>query len=336
MASDGDHTEVDQRIIPLAQIDSGDERFRITTRRDSADLQPSLQRLGLLAAPLVLPTENGFIIVSGFRRIAACRELMWDVIPARVLSRQTAEYECALRAIAENSTARSLNLIETSRALALLDRHAPDGRVPPADAAALGLTTHPGLASKLKTLCRLPAEVQTAVIAEAVSFPMACELGRLEPDLAVVFARLFSRLKTGLNKQREILTLVSEIALREQTDPGEVLRDPALTRVLEMEKADHNQQTRQIRRLLRRRRFPSLVAAEDRFQELRLRLKLGENLQLTPPRDFEGTRFGLTLSFQSLSEIESLRVKLDELTNHPDFKTLLTGKSDGFEKTQGS
>ena len=125
MASDGDHTEVDQRLIPLAQIDSGDERFRITTRRDSADLQPSLQRLGLLAAPLVLPTEYGFIIVSGFRRVAACRELTWEVIPARVLGRQTSEYECALRAIAENSTERPLNLIETSRALALLDSARP-------------------------------------------------------------------------------------------------------------------------------------------------------------------------------------------------------------------
>ena len=331
MASDGDHTEINQGLIPLAQIDSGDERFRITTRRDSADLQLSLQRLGLLAAPLVLPMDHGFSIVSGFRRVAACRELTWEVIPARVLSRQTAEYECALRAIAENSTERPLNLIETSRALALLAQHAPDGRVPPADAAMLGLTTHPGVTSKLKTLCRLPAEVQAAVIDGALSFPMACELGCLEPDLSVAFAELFLKLNTGLNKQREILTLVSEIALREQTDPREVLCDPALARMLEMEEVDRNQQTRQIRRLLRRRRFPSLVAAEDRFQELRQRLKLGQNLQLTPPRDFEGTRFALTLSFQSLTEIESLRGKLDELANHPDFKTLLTAKGDGFE-----
>jgi hypothetical protein len=185
--------------------------------------------------------------------------------------------------------------------------------------------------SKLKTLCRLPAEVQAAVIDGALSFPMACELGRLEPDLSIAFAELFLKLKTGLNKQREILTLVSEIALREQTDPREVLCDRALARMLEMDKVDRNQQTRQIRRLLRRRRFPSLVAAEARFQELRQRLKLGQNLQLTPPRDFEGTRFALTLSFQSLAEIESLRGKLDELANHPDFKTLLTAKGDGFE-----
>jgi ParB family chromosome partitioning protein len=330
MASDGDRGEVSQRLIPLAQIDSEDERFRITTRRGSVDLLSSLQRIGLLAAPLVLPTENGFIIVSGFRRIAACRELTWDVIPAKVLSRQTSEYECALRAIAENSTERPLNLIETSRALALLDQHAPGGQVPLEDAAALGLTTHPGLATKLKALRRLPAEVQAAVIAEAVSFPMACELSRLEHNLAVIFARLFLRLQTSLNKQREILILVSEIASREEMDPREVLRDPALIRVLEMEELDRNQKTRHIRRLLRRRRFPSLVAAEDRFHALRQRLKLGENLQLAPPRDFEGTRFTLTLSFDSLMEIKRLRTKLDELAHHPDFKTLLTGKGVGF------
>jgi hypothetical protein len=54
---------------------------------------------------------------------------------------------------------------------------------------------------------------------------------------------------------------------------------------------------------------------------------------LAPPRDFEGTRFTLTLNFESLEEVGRLRVKLDELVNHPDLKTLLTGKGRGFGET---
>jgi ParB family chromosome partitioning protein len=333
MVSDGAGAETCLTLVPLRQIDSGDERFRITTRRDSADLQPSILRFGLLTPPLLVPGERGFIVVSGFRRLSACREAAWDALPARVLGRQISEYECALRAIAENSSARALNLIETARALVLLERHAPGGRVPPEDITALGLPAHSGLTSKLKSLDRLPAEVQAAVIAEAVSFPMACELGRLAPDLSVALAGLFVKLKTSLNKQREILTLISEIAVREEIDPQEVLRDPSLCRVLEVEEMDRNQKTRHIRRLLRRRRFPSLVAAEDRFHALHQRLKLDETLRLAPPRDFEGTRFALTLSFESSSEFESLRAELNELANHPDFKALLANKARGFEAT---
>jgi hypothetical protein len=332
MASDGEVTEECARLIPLAHIDPRDERFRITTRRDSDDLHRSIGRLGLRAAPLLRPGAAGFIIVSGFRRIAACRGLGWDSIRARVLQKASF-YECSLKAIAANSLERPLNLIETSRALRLLEQSAPGGQVPPEDAAALGLPTHAGMAAKLKTLCRLPLEIQDAVLEEAVSFAMACEIGRMEEGPAVAFARLFRELKTSLNKQREIVTLVAEIARREGVDPRQVLAEERLTRMLEAQDLDRNQKTQRLRKLLRQRRFPALVAAEDNFHSLRQRLALGENLQLAPPRDFEGTRFALTLNFESLEEVGRLRVKLDELVDHPDFKTLLTGKGRGFAET---
>jgi len=333
MASDGDPAEPCHRRIPLADIDDGDERFRITTRRSGDDLHLSLQRLGLLTAPLVLPWDRGYILVSGFRRVDACRRLGWEAIPARVLEAQATMYACALQSVGENSLERPLNLIETSRALRLLDQYAPSGNLPPEDASALGLPTHAGLAARLKTLCRMSAEVQDAVLDETVSFAMACEIGQLEEGPSVAFARLFRRLKTSLNKQREIVTLVSEIACRDGLDPGAVLSEPELLRVQDAEDLERNQKTQSIRRLLRRRRFPALTAAEDHFHALRQRLKLGANLQLAPPRDFEGTRYTLTLSFERLEEVDRLRARLDALVRHPDFKTLLTGKGRGFAGT---
>lgn len=332
MASDGESTEACGRLIPLADIDARDERFRITTRRANDDLHLSIGRLGLLVPPLMLPGAAGFIIVSGFRRTAACRGLGWDSIRARILQKASL-YECALKAIAANSLERPLNLIETSRALRLLDRYAPEGRAAPEHTAALGLPTHAGIAARLKTLCRLPAEVQEAILEETVSLAMACEIGRMEEGLAVVFARLFRQLKTSLNKQREIVTLVAEIARREGINPREVLAEDRLSRLMDAQDLDRNQKTQRIRKQLRQRRFPALVAAEDNFHSLRQRLALGDNLQLAPPRDFEGTRFALTLNFESLEEVGRLRVKLDELVAHPDFKTLLTGKGRGFEET---
>jgi len=331
MASDGELTEECARLIPLADIDPQDERFRITTRRDSDALHLSIGRLGLLDEPLVLSGASGFIIVSGFRRIAACRGLGWDSIRARILQKAS-PYECALTAIAANSLDRPLNLIEISRALRLLDRYAPGGQAPPEDTAALGLPTHAGMAARLKTLCRLPAEAQDAVLEEALSFAMACEIGRMEEGLAVAFARLFRQLKTSLNKQREIITLVAEIARREGIGSGQVLAEDRLSRIMDAQDLDRNQKTQRIRTLLRQRRFPALVAAEDSFHSLRRRLALGDNLQLAPPRDFEGTRFTLTLNFENMEEVLRLRIKLDELLDHPDFKTLLTGKGRAFRE----
>lgn len=323
------------RFVSLADIDFGDERFRITTRRESGDLHASIRRFGLRTPPLVTPAGAGFIMVSGFRRVNACRELGWESIPARVLPTASA-YECALRAIAENSLERPLNLIETSRALNLLERTALGGRIPDLDASALGLPTHPEVTGRLKRLCRLPIDVQDGVLEDAISFAMACELGRLEEDLGIAFAGLFRRLKPSLNKQREIVSLVSEIAGRENVDPRQVMAECGLTQAMSPSDPDRNQQIHGIRRQLRLRRFPVLAAAEHNFFALRQRLKLGAALQLAPPRDFEGTVFTLTLSFQGVEEVARLRAKLDELIDHPDFKILLAEKGRAFEKAPDS
>jgi ParB/RepB/Spo0J family partition protein len=322
--------------IPLAEIDRGDERFRISTRRDSDDLIPSIRRFGLLTRPLVVPGDSGFIIVSGFRRIGACAELGWDQIPARALRADVSAYECALRAVAENSLTRPLNLIESSRALDLLERKAPGGRIAKEDAAALGLPTHAGMISQLKRLCRLPAAIQDAVLDGALSFAMACDLGSMEADLGSAFARLFLRLKPSLNKQREIVALVAEIAAREGVDPRQVLMDACPADGAGRRDEDGNRQTQRLRSRLRARRFPTLAAAERNFQRLRQRLELGEAVQLTPPRDFEGTRFALMLNFQTIEDVARLRDRLDRLIGHPDFRTLLTGKARGFEGDPGA
>lgn len=336
MASDREWRDAeDSRPVALADIDLEDERFRITTRRDSDDLLPSIRRFGLRRAPLVACTPAGFLMVSGFRRVHACRALGWETIPARVIARAACEYECALKAVAENSLERPLNLIETSRALHLLESHAPDGRILGADAAALGLPAHSELTSRLKLLCRMPAVLQEAMLHGAISFAMACELGRMEEGLAADFARLFLHLKPSLNKQREIVALVLEIACREDADPRQLLEEAGRSPEAGSEDPDRNQQIQRLRRQLRRRRFPALAAAEDNFLALRQRLKLGDALQLAPPRDFEGTRFTLTLSFENRDDVARLQARLNELVDHPDFKTLLAGKGRGFAGATG-
>jgi len=83
MASDSDPFRQSLETIPLADIDSADECFRITTRNDLDDLCASISKLGLLNPPRVLPGASGFVIVSGFRRVAACRRRGWDRLPRR-------------------------------------------------------------------------------------------------------------------------------------------------------------------------------------------------------------------------------------------------------------
>ncbi len=220
------------------------------------------------------------MIVSGFRRVAACRRLGWEHLRARVADDHRTPYELARQSVSENALTRSLNLIEVSRSLALLERLHPEGRVPAADLAAVGLPANPALVAKLTGLCRLPEPLQEGVLEESIPFPMALELGRLPPPAVLAFTRVFRQLKPSLNKQREIVTLVQEIAAREDRSVPEVLEDRELGRILDADEGDGNQKTGQVRGWLRRRRFPEMVQAEENFKALRGRLGLGGPVRL--------------------------------------------------------
>jgi len=326
MASDSDPFPESLETILLAEIDSGDERFRITTRNDLNDLCASISKLGLLNPPRVLPGVSGFVIVNGFRRVAACRRLRWDRLRVGVLPSDASPYHCACRAVGDNSTQRPLNPIEAGRSLRLLERCAADGRVPPDDAVALGLSSNPGVVAKLKDLCRLPSAVQHGVMEGLIPLSMALELERMEPALAIDLAEIFRELRIGLNKQREMVSLITEIAQRETISGRRVLEEPQMAGVLQAADLDRSQKARQLRKLLRQRRFPALHAAEHHFQALRKELKLGENMHLTPPQDFEGIGMTLSVVIESIEDIGRLRDKLDELAHHPVLERILDGK----------
>lgn len=335
MASEGGRTPESIQLIALSDIDPADDRFRITTRSENDDLQSSLGRLGLLSAPLVLRLASGFILVSGFRRVAACRCLRWKHIQARVLDSDTSLYACACRAVGDNSTQRPLDLIETGRSFLLLERYAPEGRIPAEDLAALALPCNLEVALRIKSLCRLPLSVQEGIIAGAIPFAMAVELAGMETGLASDLAALFRELRISLNKQRELIALITEIARRDAVPARQVLKEAQAMLLPQIGDLDRNQKASHLRRLLKQRRFPGLHAAEQNFYALRQRLNLGAAIQITPPHDFESIGLTLTAAIETPEDIERLRAKLDELAQHPDFRMLLEGKGGFFQPGAG-
>jgi ParB family transcriptional regulator, chromosome partitioning protein len=319
-------------LIPLAAIRPGDDRFRVTEACDPESLKSSVAHIGLLNPVLVRPEGLEFIPVSGRRRLAACAALGWDRIPARVLPAETPDYECACRAVGENSLERPLTLLETARSLDLLDRCHPGGSAPAADLSALGLPSARGLCDRLKRLVQLPEAVRLGIAEGAIAFPTACEMGTLAADDATAAAGLLRRLGAGLNKQREILQLLIEISRRDGTPPREVVADPLLTAAMQAAGTDSNRVTQAVRSFLRRRRFPAIAAAERNFERLRRELELGEGLQLDPPRDFEGMPFHLGCRFATLEELDRLHVRIGRLLQDPGLTAILRGKGRGFEE----
>jgi len=312
--------------VPLSRIDTADDTYRITTRTTFDDLLASIRLDGLLNRPFVIAASDGFVVVSGFRRIAACKILGMEEIMVRVLDPDLSSLEYLRVAIADNALQRPLDLFETSRALQKLAVQFSSDRRLIESTSSLGLPSNPSVIKKLIDLGLLPQNIQQAVMDDTISLSMAMELKDLPPECAAAFAQLFGEFKLSLNKQRQILTLVREIARRDGISEQRVLEGGQLQDIISDRERDRGQRVRELRTYLRRRRFPHIVKAETRFENQRKQMNLGSDINFIPPENFEGTNYTLNLTFSSISQLKALRAKLDQLIQHPALRQILEGQ----------
>ncbi len=311
------------RTISLADIDSDDRTFQITTRSDNEELLGSIQQVGLIQPPVLIANSAGHTIVCGFRRIAACRQSGWSRITAGFLGKTVDRFKAAQLSIADNAFQRSLNLVETSRGLKLLDDFGPDDQQIKDAAEVLGLPTSRSVAADIKTICRLPLPVQEGILMNTIDLSMALELGGLDPTDAEGMVWLFEQLKVGLNRQRELLLLLKEIAKREDTAIPQLFAEKSLQEILRNAEMDRAVKRQKIRSYLRQRRFPAITKAESDYRKRVKQLKLGSRIGLIPPKDFEGNTYSLTLHFHNRQELSDLKKRLDKIMQHPALGKIL-------------
>lgn len=310
--------------VLLSQIKPDDEKFRISTRDDLDSLVASIQVCGLLNPPLLAPAgANTYIIVCGFRRIAACRRLGWERVEARFVSPGTSPADCAVTAIADNCSQRELNLIEMSRAVKLLAETLPDGADVLQFAGKAGLSVAGPMLSKIRTLCSLPLKLQQGLIDATLSLPMADRLHRMAAEDALEAYGLFCEIRAGLNVQREILDNAEESAFRDGLKVVDILRSEKLMEIRTAEDLDRVRKTSLVRQLLKERRYPALTEAEELFEKRVGVLGLPREMKLIPPAGFEGQEYGLALKFSNIEQLRKQNKTLERILNGDVLKKIL-------------
>jgi len=305
------------KSIRLDQIDLEDDGYRITTLQDKPPLVSSVSRLGVICPVVVKQAPDQFVIVSGFRRVAASRQSTCATIPCHILPAVTPAPVCAEIAITDNMTQRALNFVEQARCLELLMK--TTGGVNPAKAAAekIGLAFNKSLIAKLKVILAAPDIVKTGLAAGTLSLPVVLALSDFSRDDMLSLVRLFERLPMGLNKQREIVQNAREIAIREDMTVRCVLEEDRLQAILLDDALDGNQKARLIRMHLKKRRFPRIVEAEEAFSEGVRNLGLGGEVQVAPPPGFEGSTLTMTIRVNDLNSLKRAHHKLTRAIENP-------------------
>lgn len=303
--------------MSLRALEPLDERLRITTAGAFADLSRSLAQDGLINPPLLQRSAGTWLMISGFRRLAAARQLGWEHLPVRIVGEEVPWRACVGWAIADNALQRPLNIIEVSRALNLLNAAWPNPQERQRLAAAWHLPASPSQVARLLPLATLPPPFQEALLDGRLAPAMALELTALDLPEADRLLHFFSMLRLGLNRQKAFLSLLWDIARREGLTLLAVLKTDELIALYDDQDTERPRRVEQVYRYLRQRRYPHLTAAEARFQSCVKALQWGPEILLQASPAFENPNYTLTLTFSHLGQLAS---HLDTIRNdlqHP-------------------
>ena len=302
--------------VALASVRSTDYRFKVTTSDDFSDLAASIGAVGLLQPPVLTKKDDEYVIVCGFRRIAACQALKIEHVQARILPAGISRIRCALMAIADNASQRPLNVIEQSRAYAMIQRHADDGRSWMALARSAGLPDSQSAMDRLLPVVDMPEMLQKGILAGHIALPVASAINRLGRQDAAILTHLFTELNTGLSIQRELLETIGDIALRDGIRIPDLIQRAEIKAVLDNADLSKPQRVHELRRLLKKRRFPELSRAEAAFQRALQSVKLNPQIHVQPPPFFEGKQYRITMTVDSRRQLKSLMAELEKLASH--------------------
>jgi ParB/RepB/Spo0J family partition protein len=314
----------DDQVIAISEIDTTDDTYRLSLRADPAGLVSAIQAVGLINPPVLSVKNNeAYRIVCGFRRVEACRSLGWPKINGRVLVGDLSELDLLKLAILDNRSHRPLNVVEQARGIQKLSAHIPVKNRLEVLASLLGFPPNRKVFQKISVLGRLPEMVQARVLDETISFEAGADLSCLSREEALAFFDVLEGLKLSQNKQREIIRLVREIAAREDLQALHVLQGEDIRAIVHSPEFNRNEKGSMFRAYLKRRRFPTLVKAEERFLKELKALKLNEDVDITPPPCFEGDRYTLRMTFKNLEDFSKGRQALNAMAKNPALKRLL-------------
>lgn len=309
----------------LSSIDIENSTYRITTEPSIEPLVASIGVLGLLNPPfLYAPDDRKHLVVSGFKRVAACLYLGYTKIHAYLLKPDTTPERIAEMAICDNAFQRSLNLVETSRSLNLLNTFVKKPSTLAETCRRLGLPDHPSMMGKIMRVCRMPAVVQEGLLEGIISLNTALTLDDLGPEAVAALVDMFTELHLSHSKQREILTNLDDLKHRDKIEISVLLQDSQLRDLLSNPETNRAQKVNSVRRHFRSKRFPFLTLTEETFQKESKKLPLGDNIRLHAPSGFESSEYAFTLNIKNLSDLERSIINLEKALTNPALEKILS------------
>jgi ParB family chromosome partitioning protein len=191
---------------------------------------------------------------------------------------------------------------------------------------ALNLPQNLSHIKKIQKIDRLPGFLQEGLLHNRISMDMAFKLNRLGKNESSVFLEIFKELRLSRNKQKELLTNIQEISVRDDIPLKQLLVSRDIQDILKDGELDRTLKTKRLRDIFKKRRFPHLYEKERQFFDSLKQINTGRRISLKPPDYFEGNWFTVNISFKDLKELDQHLKTLEQIKDNPMLSDLIHKK----------
>jgi len=312
--------------IDVNKIDLKDDRFRISYFFSLDKLQRSIQNTGLINPPVLIYRGDSPIILSGWRRILACRQLSIQSIPV-FIAEISDDLEAFKIPVYENLSVKTYSPVEKAEIIAklktfgeseqaLLQQFLPLLDIPP---------THIWMDFYLNVF-ELEPEVKEFLYTNHFHFSVIRVLVNFLAEVQKKLLPILSPM--GQNKQKELLSDLYEISRCQKIPVEQILKAPEITAIQSEEKLSLLKKADKTRLWLKSRRNPSLTVWRKAFEAILKELNIEQGIVISPAVFFEEEDISLNFSFKSRKEFIEKISQLKKLAGKKEFAGLFDLSSD--------
>jgi ParB family chromosome partitioning protein len=314
--------------IPLTKIDFKDSQYKIDRAKDDiASLALSIKENGLAQLPLVTQKGDSYVVVTGFKLIQAMLQNNGMDKVVCLTMPETSEKNCAVLAISDLAFQRQLTPAELIKGLALLSCFMDEKTIAEKSLSIFNVQLNERYIKELFFIHSMPPQMLELLFELLddcrLSIKSAKKISVYDPGLAHCFLSVFSAVKTSSSKQMDVITCWMEIAARENINPVDLYQENEIQEILLHKNKDAGFKGNLLRSYLHKRRFPFLEKTRDDIQKKIKDLKLGIDIKLILPENFESMTYSIGFDFKNLEEFHTRIATLDRVSKNPALTKIL-------------
>ena len=311
---------MENKILPLKDINFKDERFRISYYFSLEKLSLSIKEIGLIQPPLISLIDKHFVLVTGWKRVLACRQLGFLSIPCWLVDSND-HLKLFLMSFYENLTCREFNLLEKAEIIKKLNEFGEEKRrIIKFYLPLLGLPSTNYYFQAYLQFSQFEPEFKALIHDKNMSFAsveLCTVFNSMERKLLIPLLRPLSQ-----NKQKELLEFLYEISRREGRPAWKILKSKEIKEIISSENLSPFQKANKIRLLLKKRRYPHLSSWQEAFDSFLKKASWPKEVAIDHSPYFEGKEMVAHFKFKDDNEFRERLLKLQKVASKAEFSQI--------------